>query len=931
VLVLQRQSSWDDDVLWRTFDPTTHQWSQPSRFSGTAGYSPLAPLPEGNFLAFGGVWASTKDWVRTLPASSRPQPRHLPVLGQPPEQRQEHTLTLLRDGRVLMAGGHLGANQRREPTPYLLDATQGTWEQASPERDVRLNAAATLLLDGRVLVTGGGGTAPNTTFGTRVAEIYDPVKDTWTSAAPMLQARHWHTSALLPDGRVLVIGRDSDAELYNPTTDRWTLADVGGLRGTATVLPSGRVLIAGGVGTERKAVLYDPATNTHVPLPSMLHPHHDHHARLLPDGRVLLAHKEKSELFDEGNRYGAAPVLERSVASAGEVLKLRGGCTPSGATLERPDGALVPLTVEVDAAGAASVRLPDTLGVGWHWLRTTRNGWVSAAAPLRLGVPQGQACSSGAQCASGFCADGVCCNQACDEGVCDACSRKAGGAEDGTCTGFTARACDDGDACTQVDHCEAGTCVGSEPTTCFAPGGQTATCVSSTGACIYAEGPFRVGGSNTPETLEWARQAMVLGGEGHDTLVAAMPAGTGHVVLVGHYGEQAMVAGVELPDHGRYVQCYETSPDCYVRSEDLFIARLRTNGSPVWVQGFGAPGQYVSASGATVAPDGDVLVSARAPAPVSFGGGPETGQGEQLLVRFSPEGTHRWTQRFQCPEGHFSHLRVDGQGHLYLAGWFQGTCTLGTRTLRADKKSLLVASLSAEGTPRWTYVHDRLEGTSPLAGLELAGDGTVWVGTTLSEPPRKRGLPSRSHPVLFRLDAQGQPLWQWTLPGSDHASLTRFVRSGESGLVLLGEFRGSLGVLDAPLQSEGESDVFAARLDTTGKLVWVRRLGGPLIDIAGVLAIGAGGDVFLAGYGDLHGAGSIFTARLDGEDGWLHWSRHTALWPGSTGGFSHLLPMASGEVMAAGWLHDTARFGPLEVQARSNERQADVFLLRLAP
>jgi len=692
-----------------------------------------------------------------------------------------------------------------------------------------------------------------------------------------------------------------------------------------------KVLIAGGIGTERKAVLYDPATNTHAALPTPLHPHHDHHARLLPDGRVLLAHKEKSELFDEGNRHGAAPVLERGMASPGEVLKLRGGCKPSGAMLERPDGALVPLTLEVDAAGAVSVRLPETLGVGWHWLRTTRDGWVSAAAPLRIGVGQGKACSSGAECATGFCADGVCCDQACDEGVCDACSRQAGASEDGTCTGFTARACDDGDACTQTDRCEAGTCVGARPTTCYAPGNHPAACVSSTGACIYAEGPSRVGGSNTPESLEWARQAMVLGGEGHDTLVAAMPAGTGHVVLVGHYEGQAMVAGVELPDHGRYMQCYETSPDCYIRNEDLFIAKLRTNGSPAWVRSFGATGQYVFASAATVTPDGDVLVSARAPAAVSFGEGPVTGQGEQLLVRFSPEGLHRWTWRFRCAEGHFSHLRVDGQGHTYLAGWFEGACTLGTQTLQADKRSLLVASLSAEGELRWAHRREGLLGLSPIAGVEPAGDGTVWVGATLSEPPRKRGLPSRSYPVLFRLDARGEPMWEWTLPGSDHASLTRFIRGGAGGLVLLGEFRGSLGVTDSPLHSEGESDVFAARLDSAGRLIWVRRLGGPLSDTAGVLALGEGGDVFLAGHADMYWPGSFFVARLDGGDGWLHWARYTALHSGDAGGFSHLLPMASGEVMAAGWLRGTARFGPLEVQARPRERQADVFLLRLAP
>lgn len=56
-------------------------------------------------------------------------------------------------------------------------------------------------------------------------------------------------------------------------------------------------------------------------------------------------------------------------------------------------------------------------------------------------LSNGTACKVGLQCQSGFCADGVCCNTACGGGVttdCQACSVKAGAAQDGSCGTLTA-------------------------------------------------------------------------------------------------------------------------------------------------------------------------------------------------------------------------------------------------------------------------------------------------------------------------------------------------------------------------------------------------------------------------------------------------------------------------------------------------------------
>ncbi|MCX5542397.1 putative Ig domain-containing protein [Paraburkholderia sp. CNPSo 3076] len=123
----------------------------------------------------------------------------------------------------------------------------------------------------------------------------------WLPADYMNLARYRHTASLLPDGRVLVAGGIgskgrllSSAELYAPAADTWS--QTGNLNQarffhTATLLPTGRVLVAGGIGGTQlsSAELYDPAAGTWAPTGSMSQARDSHTATLLSTGRVLVA------------------------------------------------------------------------------------------------------------------------------------------------------------------------------------------------------------------------------------------------------------------------------------------------------------------------------------------------------------------------------------------------------------------------------------------------------------------------------------------------------------------------------------------------------------------------------------------------------------------------------------------------------------------
>jgi Galactose oxidase, central domain len=262
--------------------------------------------------------------------------------------RSGHTATLLTNGKVLIAGGQEGF--RGLDSAELYDPESGTFRPTGDMVTGRFGHAATLLPDGRVLITGG--TAGPAFIATNKAEIYDPGTGTFASASDMVSEHVCHqatllgngqvlivggsrlgdnragaaelydsatgtfaaagayasdtsgfnscqgaVSALLADGRVLIVWEEHAAEIYDPSSGMFAVTGkpIGGSYNDglppATLLMSGKVLLAGGYddsGIHTSAELYDPSTATFIATGSMLTGHALQTASLLPDGTVLM-------------------------------------------------------------------------------------------------------------------------------------------------------------------------------------------------------------------------------------------------------------------------------------------------------------------------------------------------------------------------------------------------------------------------------------------------------------------------------------------------------------------------------------------------------------------------------------------------------------------------------------------------------------------
>jgi len=216
---------------------------------------------------------------------------------------------LLASGKVLIVGGYAPAE--------VYDPATGTFTAAGSYRgsgECDFCAPSTLLADGRVLF-------PEQS----PAQLYDPSTDTFSLTGSMIIDQS--AASVLMNGKVLfaggeVVGRISTAELYDPVTGAFSATgDMLQARvwHTLTLLPGGKVLAAGGetdecsggfcmfAGSLATAELYDPASGSFSATGSMAEAHELHTATLLNDGRVLVT---------GGVRYGGIGVYFGPTASA---------------------------------------------------------------------------------------------------------------------------------------------------------------------------------------------------------------------------------------------------------------------------------------------------------------------------------------------------------------------------------------------------------------------------------------------------------------------------------------------------------------------------------------------------------------------------------------------------------------------------------------
>jgi hypothetical protein len=184
------------------FDPATGRFAATGTMSQPRGPGVTATLlGDGKVVVAGGTHGDANGTAELYD----PGTGTFAMTGRMSAPRTDFTATLLRDGRVLFAGGYLTddrvANVVVATDGDIYDPSSATFSPTSPMQLPRVGHVAALLRDGRVLIAGGWRPPARGS-----AEIFDPVSGTFQPTGPLTDARERAGAAVLPDGDVLVFG-----------------------------------------------------------------------------------------------------------------------------------------------------------------------------------------------------------------------------------------------------------------------------------------------------------------------------------------------------------------------------------------------------------------------------------------------------------------------------------------------------------------------------------------------------------------------------------------------------------------------------------------------------------------------------------------------------------------------------------------------------
>lgn len=275
--------------------------------------------------------------------------------------------------------------------------------------------------------------------------------------------------------------------------------------------------------------------------------------------------------------------------------------------------------------------------------------------------------------------------------------------------------------------------------------------------------------------------------------------GSGDIIVTGYFHGTADFGGGLLTSAG---------------AADIFVAKFDSNGNHLWSRRFG-DGDDQSARSIAAEGSGDIVVTGHFNGTTDFGGGPLTSAGgyDIFLAKFDSDGNHLWSRSFGDADSQFGVSVVrDGFGNIIVTGYFNGTTDFG-------------------GGP-----------------LTSAGGYDVFVA---------------------RLDPHGNHLWSRSFGDGDSQFGASIAADNLGDIIVTGRFRGTTDFGGGPLASAGEYDIFVAKIDANGTHVWSQSFGDGNIQSGRAVAADGSGGIVVTGeflgtvdFGD----GTLSSARADWYD-----------------------------------------------------------------
>ncbi len=288
---------------------------------------------------------------------------------------------------------------------------------------------------------------------------------------------------------------------------------------------------------------------------------------------------------------------------------------------------------------------------------------------------------------------------------------------------------------------------------------------------------------------------------------------------------------------------------------DCFIAKYDASGNVVWAKQSGGAGLEMG-RGIAVDGSGNCYITGYFEGSATFGSTTFTSSGsyDAFIAKYDAAGNFQWAKRAgSSGEDYGRNIAVDGTGNSYITGTFRNQAGFGSTTLTSSgDEDIFIARYDASGNVLWAK---RAGGTNKDAGIGIALDG---IGNSYITGEFQGGanfgsttLTSTSTlPDIFiaKYDASGNVLWAKQAGGSSSDHGRNIAVDGSGNSYITGEFEGSASFGSTTLTSSGGVDIFVTKYDASGNVLWAKRAGGNLEERASGIALDGSGNPYISGY-----------------------------------------------------------------------------------